>query len=187
MGIGLDSRRVGPAAASVVGVTRSAAIAQLARFGVVGVSNTVLTLVAYDGGLRAGLTIGAAGAVSYLLGGINGFVANRRWTFHHDGPVLGSALRYGIVALAGVAANVLLLHLAVHGLGVPRRLGELTAVPPVTVLTFACSRAWAFAPRPASVLHVEAPPAGHPAPARRVRRDGAARVRLGWPRAAGRV
>jgi len=117
---------------------------QFFRFLVVGVSNTAITLLAYAGAIHVGVRYLPAGAVAYSLGGVNGFILNRRWTFSHSGRVARSAVRYAAVTAIGVFVNLVLLRAAV-ALGVPRAAGEVAAVAPVTLLTFALNRAWAFA------------------------------------------
>jgi putative flippase GtrA len=117
---------------------------QLIRFLIVGAANTAITLLAYAGAVHAGVRYLPAGAGAYALGGINGFVLNRNWTFSHRGRVAHAAARYAAVTATGIVLNLVLLRLAV-GLGVPRAAGEVAAVAPVTLLTFALNRAWAFA------------------------------------------
>jgi putative flippase GtrA len=117
---------------------------QLLRFAAVGVANTLITLASYAAGIRAGLPYLIAGALSYALGGVNGFLLNRTWTFGYRGRVIRAAARYAAVTGLGIAANLALLHAAVST-GVPRSLGEVAAIAPVTLLTFALNRAWAFA------------------------------------------
>ena len=117
---------------------------QFTRFLIVGVANTAITLLAYAGLFHAGVRYLPAGAVAYSLGGVNGFLLNRRWTFSHTGRVWHAAVRYAAVTAIGVFLNLVLLRLAV-AVGVPRPAAEVAAVAPVTLLTFALNRAWAFA------------------------------------------
>jgi putative flippase GtrA len=117
---------------------------QFIRFLIVGASNTAITLLAYAGAIHVGVRYLPAGAAAYSLGGLNGFVLNRRWTFSHTGRIARSAVRYAAVTAIGVCLNLVLLRLAV-AIGVPRAAGEVAAVAPVTLLTFALNRAWAFA------------------------------------------
>ena len=151
---------------------------QLLRFIAVGISNTAITLAAYAVAIHAGVRYLPAGAGAYALGGVNGFFLNRTWTFSHRGHILPAAARYAAVTAAGILANLVLLHAAIS-LGVPRPAGEVAAVAPVTLLSFALNRAWAFA--------VHAPPLPPALVAdrarRRVRRP--ARARGADPAAAG--
>jgi putative flippase GtrA len=113
---------------------------QLARFAAVGVTNTAVTLGTYALALRLALPYLPAGALAYAFGAGNGFLLNRAWTFRRR----GRPARYLAVVAAGLMANALLLRGAV-GLGVPRVAAEVAVAAPVTLLTFALSRAWAFA------------------------------------------
>jgi putative flippase GtrA len=117
---------------------------QLLRFVIVGASNTLITLLAYAGALHVGVRYLPAGAGAYALGGVNGFVLNRAWTFAHRGRILPAAARYAAITAAGIVANLLLLRAAIS-LGVPRAAGEVAAIAPVTLVSFALNRAWAFA------------------------------------------
>jgi putative flippase GtrA len=132
---------------------------QFLRFLIVGAANTAITLVAYAAAMHAGVRYLPAGALAYSLGGVNGFVFNRTWTFAHRGHILPAATRYAVVTAVGIIANLALLRTAV-ALGVPRSAGEVAAVAPVTLVTFALNRAWAFAVDVASLP--PAPVAGRP-------------------------
>lgn len=116
---------------------------QFLRFLVVGASNTTITLLAYAAAIHAGVRYLPAGACAYALGGVNGFVLNRTWTFAHHGRIWHAAVRYAAVTAIGIFLNLVLLRLVV-GIGVPRPAAEVAAVAPVTLLTFALNRAWAF-------------------------------------------
>ncbi|WP_037409885.1 GtrA family protein [Candidatus Solirubrobacter pratensis] len=117
---------------------------QLLRFIAVGASNTAITLAAYAAALRLGVRYLPAGAAAYALGGVNGFLLNRTWTFAHRGHILPAGARYAAVTAAGIVANLALLRAAIS-LGVPRAADEVAAVAPVTLVSFALNRAWAFA------------------------------------------
>ncbi|HET8952586.1 MAG TPA: GtrA family protein [Solirubrobacteraceae bacterium] len=85
-----------------------------------------------------------AGAGAFAVGGVNGFVLNRSWTFGSRGSVLRAGSRYAVVQAVGLLANLALLRLAVAGLGVSHLLAQALAVGPVTLLCFALSRLWVF-------------------------------------------
>jgi putative flippase GtrA len=132
-------------AAGIGRTSRTVALvrSQFLRFLIVGVSNTAITLLAYAGAIHIGVRYLPAGAGAYLLGGVNGFALNRSWTFSHHGRVGHAAARYAAVTAVGIVLDLALLRLAV-AIGVPRAAGEVAAVAPVTLLTFALNRAWAF-------------------------------------------
>jgi putative flippase GtrA len=97
---------------------------QLIRFGVVGVSNTLVSLAVYRG-------VGSAG-LAFAAGAVNGYIWNARWTFR----ARGSKPRYLLVQLAGLGMTVAVTSAA----------GYVVALPVATVATFAANRAWTFAP-----------------------------------------
>jgi putative flippase GtrA len=146
-------------------------IAQFARFGTVGVTNTVISFVAYAAALRLGVRYLPAGAGAFALGALNGFLLNRAWTFRHRGPALAAGSRYVVVQLVGLVATVALLRLAVQGAGLPRLPAQVAAAVPVTLLCFALSRRWVFGAAPSDAA-VAPHPAARPAraPGRDVRR-----------------
>jgi putative flippase GtrA len=119
---------------------------QLVRFGLVGVTNTLLTFVAYAAAIRIGVRYLPAAAAGFLLGALNGFVLNRAWTFQHGGRALASGWRYAVVQLVGLGANLAVLWAAVHLGRFGHLPGEVVAAAPVTLLTFALSRLWVFPP-----------------------------------------
>jgi putative flippase GtrA len=119
---------------------------QLARFLVVGVSNTAITLVVYGALVRAGVPPVAASVAAFTAGAVNGFRLNRAWTFRSSQTGVGAAARYLVVAALGLGLNALGVALAVHVAELPKIAGEIAALPPVTATTFALSRAWVFGP-----------------------------------------
>jgi putative flippase GtrA len=163
MRIGFAERHSGLRRAYVRAVT-SPLPAQLARFAAVGVANTAITLGAYAVAIHAGVRYLPAGAAAYALGGANGFALNRTWTFGYRGRALPAAARYAAVTAVGVLANLALLRVAV-ALGVPHAAAEVAAVAPVTLVTFALNRVWAFSS--SDVVPPPVPPALVPRRARR--------------------
>jgi putative flippase GtrA len=117
---------------------------QLARFLVVGASNTALTLVVYAVLVRAGVAPVAASGVAFAAGAVNGFRLNRAWTFRSARRGMATGARYVVVAGVGLALNALGVALAVHVAELPKLAGEVAALPLVTATTFALSRAWVF-------------------------------------------
>ena len=60
------------------------------KFALVGVSNTLITLLVYTFLLKVvGMWYLAASAIGFIVGATNGFLLNRRWTFReHVGDAL---------------------------------------------------------------------------------------------------
>ncbi len=120
-------------------------LVQFVKFGIVGISNTLITLLVYTLLLKVfGVWYIAASAIGFALGATNGFLLNRRWTFRaHVGDAL-TPVRWGIVQTAGLGINLGLLYLFVHDAGVDKLLAQVAATAVVTVSTFFANRAWTF-------------------------------------------
>ena len=125
--------------------TGAPVVVQFVKFGIVGVSNTLLTLVVYTLLLKVfGVWYLAASAIGFAVGATNGFLLNRRWTFReHVGDPL-TPVRWAIVQGCGLAVNEGLLYLFVGGARLDKLLAQAFATAVVTVLTFLANRAWTF-------------------------------------------
>ena len=123
----------------------AAIVPQLVRFGLVGATNTALTLATYAVLVALHAPVPLAGAVGWGVGAVNGFVLNRTWTFGGAARGAVPAARYAAVALVGSGLNAALLALAVGDGHLPRLAGELAVLPPVTLLSFVLCRGWVFA------------------------------------------
>jgi putative flippase GtrA len=121
-------------------------IRQLARFGVVGIANTLISLAVYAVLLRLATPHLLAAGLAFAAGAVNGYVLNRRWTF---GAVVSGRARtaYVVVQLGGLLALTTLVRLLADDAAIGRVDAYLAAVPPVTLATFALNRVWTFSQR----------------------------------------
>lgn len=70
-------------------------IIQFVRYGLVGVMNTVLTLVViYACKDFFGINPWASNALGYIAGFINSFLWNKLWVFHSSGGILREAVKF---------------------------------------------------------------------------------------------
>jgi putative flippase GtrA len=120
-------------------------LVQFVKFGIVGISNTLLTFAVFTLLLKVfGVWYIAASAVGFVVGATNGFLLNRRWTFAgHVGDAF-TPLRWAIVQGAGLGINLGLLYLLVHDAGLDELLAQALATVVVTITTFLVNRAWTF-------------------------------------------
>jgi putative flippase GtrA len=120
-------------------------LVQFLKFGIVGISNTLITFVIYTVLLKVfGVWYIAASAIGFIVGAINGFLLNRRWTFAGHVGDSYTPVRWGIVQSAGLGVNLGLLYLLVHDAGVDELVAQALATIVVTVSTFLVNRAWTF-------------------------------------------
>ena len=147
-----SKRRVGSLQASLP--QRGAPLlGQFIKFGIVGISNTLLTFAVYTLLLKVfGVWYLAASAIGFGAGTVNSFLLNRRWTFRgHVGDAL-TPLRWTVVQCGGLGVNEGLLYVFVHDARVDKLLSQAFATAVVTITTFLANRAWTFrthAPLPA--------------------------------------
>ncbi len=142
------------AAAVTVGTARSRAVAalsrphnwvQLAKFCAVGASGYAVNLAVYTALLRgAGIHYLPAAACSFLVAVTNNYLWNRVWTFRHQrGHVAYQGLRFLVVSVVALGANLLVLDLLV-GLGLGKIAGQAIAIVLVTPLNFVGNKLWSF-------------------------------------------
>jgi putative flippase GtrA len=151
-----DMKRPASRVSGVAGRLAPPVVVQFVKFGIVGVTNTLLTFAVYTLLLKVfGVWYLAASAIGFVVGTINSFLLNRRWTFRgHVGDAL-TPVRWTVVQCCGLAVNEGLLYVFVHQARVDKLLAQAFATAVVTVSTFFANRAWTFRMH-APVVMVEA-------------------------------
>jgi putative flippase GtrA len=121
-------------------------VRQFVKYGVVGASNTVLTFVVYTVLVTLGLEYLVAVVLGYCVGSLNSYILNRHWTFQaRDIAHTTAGTRFAIVQAFAIAANVLLLYVFVHHLGVAKIPAQAILTLPILAITFFANRWWSFA------------------------------------------
>lgn len=82
----------------------------------------------------------------YFVGASIGFVANRRFTFRHDGGIGISGVRYLLAQVAGYLLNLVLLLLFVDWFDFPHQVVQAIAIVVVAIFLFVVLRVFVFAP-----------------------------------------
>jgi putative flippase GtrA len=120
-------------------------VLQFVKFGIVGISNTLITFAVYTILLKVfGMWYLAASAIGFIAGATNGFLLNRRWTFRgHVGDAL-TPVRWAVVQTCGLGINLGLLFVLVHEAHIDELVAQVMATAVVTLLTFFANRAWTF-------------------------------------------
>lgn len=128
-------------------------VLQFAKFGVVGVSNTLIFFLVYTLLWKVfGVWYVAASGIGFAVGAVNGFLWNRAWTFKgHVGDAL-TPVRWFVVQSSGLLINLGLVYLFVDGVGLGKLEGQAVTIAIVTVLTFLVNRAWTFKGHAESLL-----------------------------------
>jgi putative flippase GtrA len=124
---------------------RAEVVRQFVKFGIVGVSNTLLFLGVYTLLFKVfGVFYLLASGIAFAVGATNGFLLNRAWTFEgHVGDAL-TPVRWTVVQGCGLGLDLLLLYVLVDGAGLDKLVAQAMAIVVVVVLTFFANRAWTF-------------------------------------------
>jgi putative flippase GtrA len=118
--------------------------AQLVRFGLVGATNTIITLIAYT--LIAAIApAAAAAALGWAVGAVNGYRLNRAWTFASAVRGAAPAARYTGVQAVAAAVNAGAVWLLVANGHATHLVAELVGLPAASALAFVLCRWWVFA------------------------------------------
>ncbi|MEI9950213.1 MAG: GtrA family protein [Pseudomonadota bacterium] len=133
-------------ASSLSALVRRLSDVSLVRFGVVGVSNTVIGFGSFWS-LHRVLGAAAAQGIAYTLGTLWSYYWNRRWTFQSQGKVASEASRFFSLQIGFMLLSSLLLGLLVDHAHLPSWPCWVAVSALCTVLNFVASRYWAFKPR----------------------------------------
>ena len=118
---------------------------QLGKFCVVGAVGYLINLAVYDALLHAGLHYLLAATCSFLVAVTSNYTWNRLWTFREQRGHLGiQGMRFFLVSLAALGANLLVLHVLVVYGGLGRLTAQAVAIVLVTPLNFVGNKLWSF-------------------------------------------
>jgi dolichol-phosphate mannosyltransferase len=117
---------------------------QLGKFCVVGAAGYVVNLAVYAALLHASLHYLLAATGSFLVAVSSNYALNRLWTFRdRRGGVAAQGMRFLIVAVTSLGANLLVLHVLIT-LGTGKFFGQAIAIVLVTPLNFVGNKLWSF-------------------------------------------
>ena len=118
---------------------------QLGKFCVVGAVGYLINLTVYDALLHEGLHYLIAATCSFLVAVTSNYTWNRLWTFReHRGHVGIQGMRFLIVSVAALGANLAVLHLLVASAGLDKLLAQAMAIVVVAPLNFVGNKLWSF-------------------------------------------
>jgi putative flippase GtrA len=82
--------------------------------------------------------------VAHFIGVTNSYLWNKYWTFQVKKFRPAELIKFNIVYLFALGANILILYIAVELLAVNPRLGQLAVLPLVTLLSYFGHKYWSF-------------------------------------------
>jgi putative flippase GtrA len=118
---------------------------ELGKFCVVGAVGYLINLAVYDALLHGGLHYLLAATCSFLVAVTSNYTWNRHWTFReHRGHVGIQGMRFLVVSVVALGANLAVLHLLIAYGGLGRLLAQAVAIVVVTPLNFVGNKLWSF-------------------------------------------
>jgi putative flippase GtrA len=118
---------------------------QLGKFCVVGAVGYLINLAVYDALLHEGLHYLLAATCSFLVAVTSNYTWNRLWTFREQRGHVGiQGMRFLVVSLAALGANLVVLHLLIAYGSLDKLPAQAVAIVAVTPLNFIGNKLWSF-------------------------------------------
>ena len=118
---------------------------ELGKFCAVGAVGYLINLAVYDAVLHAHVHYLVAATCSFLVAVTSNYTWNRLWTFReHRGHVGVQGLRFFLVSLAALGANLVVLHLLIAYGNLGKLPAQAVAIVLVTPLNFVGNKLWSF-------------------------------------------
>lgn len=125
---------------------------QFFRYALVGVASNVALYSAYLLMTSVGLGHKTAMTLVYIVGVLQTYIVNRRWTFLYRGEISGSMLRYVAAYASGYLFNLVALLVLVDVFDLPHRVVQGILILLVAVLIFLLQKYWVFRQGPARAI-----------------------------------
>jgi dolichol-phosphate mannosyltransferase len=118
---------------------------QLGKFCVVGAVGYLINLAVYDVLLHEEVHYLVAATCSFLVAVTSNYTWNRLWTFRELRGHFGvQGMRFFVVSLAALGANLFVLHLLIVEGGLAKLPAQAVAIVAVTPLNFVGNKLWSF-------------------------------------------
>jgi putative flippase GtrA len=119
-------------------------LGQIIRYGIVGTASNAVGYLFYLVITAAGVEHKLAMTLLYMVGVVQTFLFNKRWSFDHDGSHRHAFVRYVISYGVGYITNLIALYLCVDRLGWPHQAVQGVMVLVVAALLFILQKFWVF-------------------------------------------
>ncbi|MBK8893854.1 MAG: GtrA family protein [Propionivibrio sp.] len=119
-------------------------LGQFIRYGIIGVLSNAVGYLLYLGITAAGVGPKLAMSLVYVLGILQTFTFNKRWSFRFNGATAPALVRYATIYALGYLVNLLALVLLVDRLGLPHQWVMAGLVLFMALFFFVGQKFWAF-------------------------------------------
>ena len=119
---------------------------QLARYAIVGLFSNALVYLLYLAITALGMEHKLAMTLLYIIGTLQTFFFNKKWSFSHDGAAMPTLIRYLLAYASGYVINWFALYGLVDTLGYPHQIIQGLMVFAIAAYLFLLQKFWVFAP-----------------------------------------
>lgn len=114
------------------------------KFGIVGVSNTLITFVVYNILLKIGINYLVANIIGYICGMINGFIWSKNWVFRVNKESKMYFIKFALVNLLSLAVSTGLLMVLVKQLSLNSTITQLITTCITVVINYLLNKIYTF-------------------------------------------
>ncbi len=114
------------------------------KFGIVGVSNTLITFAVYNILLKLGINYLIANIIGYICGMINGFIWSKNWVFKVNNESKMYFIKFALVNLLSLAVSTGLLMVLVKQLSFNTTIAQLITTCITVVINYLLNKIWTF-------------------------------------------
>ena len=117
---------------------------QFIRYAVVGLTSNGISYLLYLVATWLGIDPKLAMTGIYVVGVLQTFFFNKRWSFRFDGAATPALVRYAVAYVFGYVVNLLALLILVDQARLPHQLIQGVMILVVAVILFFAQRYWVF-------------------------------------------
>lgn len=118
---------------------------QFFKFGIVGLSNTLISYLTYAVLVYFSVHYQIANVVAFLVSSLNGFYLNRSWVFHaKQSAVMKQLLKYYIVYGSSLVLSLVLSYIWIEIFGINIYLAPILNLVITVPYNFILNKIWAF-------------------------------------------
>jgi putative flippase GtrA len=119
-------------------------IIKFIKFSIVGVTNTLVSLVSFYVFFEViGIYYIVASTLGYIVGLINSYFWNLRWTFKQKHSI-GVLIKFVFVNIVALGLKLSVIYILVESLQIPELYSEVIAMGFAIVVNFGGNRFWTF-------------------------------------------
>lgn len=117
---------------------------RLIRFGLVGVINTLITMIIYNVLIHFGVNYLIANVIGYGLGTINSYVLNNNWVFKTKSNKIETFIKFLSVNILSLAINSTMLYSMVSILDFNKSMAQIGAIASGMIVNYLANKLWTF-------------------------------------------